>query len=448
MSKTPKGTRDFLPAQMVLRDAIFSKITTIFKRHGAVTIDTPVFELKETLLGKYGEDTKLIYDLADQGGEILALRYDLTVPFSRFIEMHGFTNIKRYHIGKSYRRDNPSINKGRMREFYQCDFDIAGEYGSMIPDSLALKILVNCLDDLSFGKFKVKVNHRKILDGIFEVCGVPLEKIRTISAAVDKLDKTPWIDVKQEMIQKGLNSEAADLIHRYVSLVGSSEICEVLAKIPELAASPRAMEGVQEMRQLFKYLDIYGVSDKMSFDLSLARGLDYYTGVIFEAIYEADSEETSGVGSIGAGGRYDNLVGMNSATGKQIPCVGCSIGVERVFAILEAKQRNGLMSKQRTTATQVYLIGLGNGQLKDRMKAASLLWSAGIAADFTYKEKPHRDTQFKLVADEGIPVTVVFNDNKFCTGFVELVDNVSGVKKNVDVNTIVDEVKKVLGSTD
>ncbi|KAJ3295078.1 hypothetical protein HDU79_009914 [Rhizoclosmatium sp. JEL0117] len=335
-----------------------------------------------------------------------------------------------------------------MREFYQCDFDIAGEYGSMIPDSLALKILVNCLDDLSFGKFKVKVNHRKILDGIFEVCGVPLEKIRTISAAVDKLDKTPWIDVKQEMIQKGLNSEAADLIHRYVSLVGSSEICEVLAKIPELAASPRAMEGVQEMRQLFKYLDIYGVSDKMSFDLSLARGLDYYTGVIFEAIYEADSEETSGVGSIGAGGRYDNLVGMNSATGKQIPCVGCSIGVERVFAILEAKQRNGLMSKQRTTATQVYLIGLGNGQLKDRMKAASLLWSAGIAADFTYKEKPHRDTQFKLVADEGIPVTVVFNDNKFRTGFVELVDNVSGVKKNVDVNTIVDEVKKVLGSTD
>jgi histidyl-tRNA synthetase len=134
--KTPKGTKDFLPTEMKLRNHIFDNITKIFKLHGAVTIDTPVFELRDILTGKYGEDSKLIYDLSDQGGELCSLRYDLTVPFARFLAQNGIKNIKRYHIGKVYRRDNPSITQGRMREFFQCDFDISGEYDVMIPDSL------------------------------------------------------------------------------------------------------------------------------------------------------------------------------------------------------------------------------------------------------------------------------------------------------------------------
>lgn len=149
-----------------------------------------VFELREVLTGKYGEDSKLIYDLADQGGELCSLRYDLTVPFARWLAMNPHVqHIKRYHISKVYRRDQPAMSKGRMREFYQCDFDIAGAYDSMLPDAEVLRIAMEILDSLDVGKYTIKINHRKILDGLFAVCGVPADKIRQISSAVDKLDK-------------------------------------------------------------------------------------------------------------------------------------------------------------------------------------------------------------------------------------------------------------------
>ena len=159
--KIAKGARDFLPAAMVIREEAFSTIKRIFKRHGAVEIDTPVFELKETLTGKYGEDSKLIYDLADQGGELLALRYDLTVPFARFLALNSVGNIKRYHIAKVYRRDNPVMSKGRFREFYQCDFDIAGLYPPMIADAEVLTVASEILSELKIGDFMIKLNHRR-----------------------------------------------------------------------------------------------------------------------------------------------------------------------------------------------------------------------------------------------------------------------------------------------
>lgn len=169
-----------------------------------LTRTRPVFELKETLTGKYGEDSKLIYDLADQGGEICSLRYDLTVPFARHCAQKAIQNIKRYHIAKVYRRDQPAMTKGRMREFYQCDFDIAGQYDSMLPDAEILRIVKEVFEELPEwkGKFTIKINHRKILDGIFQICGVPADKIRTISSAVDKLDKvsdagTVWYGMRR-----------------------------------------------------------------------------------------------------------------------------------------------------------------------------------------------------------------------------------------------------------
>ncbi|KAJ3232962.1 hypothetical protein HDU81_002582 [Chytriomyces hyalinus] len=448
--KTPKGTRDFLPEEMAIRERMFSTITQVFKRHGAVTIDTPVFELKDILTGKYGEDSKLIYDLKDQGGELASLRYDLTVPFARFLATHGISNIKRYHIAKVYRRDNPSVNKGRMREFFQCDFDIAGEYGPMIPDAEIIKTVIEVLEAVEIGEFKVKINHRKILDGMFEVCGVPADKFRSISSAVDKLDKSPWAEVKKEMVhEKGLAEEVADRIEQYVKLSGGVEICDKLDADAAFSGSERAKAGVADMRLLFKYLDLFGVSQKMSFDLSLARGLDYYTGVIYEAVFESTSEETSGVGSIAAGGRYDELVGMFSPSGKKIPCVGVSVGVERVFAILLAKMRaaKATAKKPRTTATQVYLVGLGNGHLESRMKVARCLWEAGVAAEFTFKEKPRRDAQFKVIADEGIPVSVVFDDAKFGVGKVQVEENGGDKGKHVVSEAdVVATVLKCLGS--
>ena len=215
--KIPKGTRDFGPDQMRVREEVFGAIRKVFKRHGGVEIDTPVFELKEVLMGKYGEDSKLIYDLADQGGELLSLRYDLTVPFARFLAMNSVGNIKRFHIAKVYRRDNPQLARGRYREFYQCDFDIAGTYTLMVPDAEVITVAAEILSELNVGSFRIKLNHRKILDAIFEICGVPKEKFRPICSAVDKLDKSPWNEVKNEMVQeKGLSPEVADRIGEFV----------------------------------------------------------------------------------------------------------------------------------------------------------------------------------------------------------------------------------------
>ncbi|XVF56415.1 hypothetical protein PTKIN_Ptkin06aG0118900 [Pterospermum kingtungense] len=226
--KTPKGTRDFAREQMAIRKKAFSIITKVFERHCATALDTPAFELKETLTGKYGEDSKLIYDLADQGGELCSLRYDLTVPFSRYVAMNGLTSFKRYHIDKVWRRDNPS--KGRYREFYQCDFDIAGQYEKMGPDFEVVRILSEVLNALNIGDYEIKLNHRKLLDGVLEICGVPPAKFRTICSSIDKLDKQSFEQVKKEMVEeKGLSVETADKIGTFVKIRGPP--LELLSKI-------------------------------------------------------------------------------------------------------------------------------------------------------------------------------------------------------------------------
>uniref|UniRef100_A0A8C0YKZ7 histidine--tRNA ligase n=1 Tax=Cyprinus carpio carpio TaxID=630221 RepID=A0A8C0YKZ7_CYPCA len=263
--KTAKGTRDYNPKQMAIREKVFSIIISCFKRHGAETIDTPVFELKETLTGKYGEDSKLIYDLKDQGGELLSLRYDLTVPFARYLALNKITNIKRYHIAKVYRRDNPAMTRGRYREFYQCDFDIAGQYDAMIPDAECLKIVYEILNELDLGDFRIKVNDRRILDGMFAVCGVPDEKFRTICSTVDKLDKMAWEDVKKEMVnEKGLSEDVADRIGEYVSMQGGQDLAERLLQDPKLSQNKQAFAGLTDMKLLFSYLELFQVTDKTS----------------------------------------------------------------------------------------------------------------------------------------------------------------------------------------
>jgi histidyl-tRNA synthetase len=334
--KIPKGARDFTPDQMRIREQAFAAIRRVFKRHGGVEIDTPVFELKEVLTGKYGEDSKLIYDLADQGGELLSLRYDLTVPFARFLAMNSVGNIKRFHIAKVYRRDQPQLARGRYREFYQCDFDVAGTYSVMVPDAEVITVAVEILRELPVGNFMIKLNHRKLLDAIFEICGVPPEKFRPICSAVDKLDKAPWADVKTEMVsEKGLAEDVADRIGEFVLNSGEPKV--LWAQLTErgiFGEHVGANSAMKDLAILFDYLDAMGSLANISFDLSLARGLDYYTGVIYEAVL---IDGTSQVGSIAAGGRYDNLVGMFSASGTQTPCVGISIGIERVFTIMERK---------------------------------------------------------------------------------------------------------------
>ena len=415
--KVPKGTKDWAGPDVILRDKIFETITTVFKRHGAMTLDTPVFELRNILAGKYGEDSKLIYDLQDQGGELCSLRYDLTVPFARWLAMNtDVKNVKRYHIAKVYRRDQPAMTKGRMREFYQCDFDIAGaNYDAMLPDAEVLRIVAEVFEGLGWNnQFTIKLNHRKILDGIFQVCGVPDDKIRTISSAVDKLDKLPWSDVRKEMVEeKGLQEEVADKIEGYVTLKGGRDLLDKLKTDTALTDNASAKSGLGDMELLFNYLDAFNVLEKISFDMSLARGLDYYTGVIYEVVTEgsaptaapeggdtaeklqraskkekkADADEdrsndpTVGVGSVAAGGRYDNLVGVFSPKA-QIPCVGISFGVDRIFSITKARMEKDKKTQGRNNEVDVYVMAFGgkgfDGMLKERLSICSALWDAGI----------------------------------------------------------------------
>lgn len=410
----------------------------------------PVFELKEILSGKYGEDSKLIYDLADQGGELCSLRYDLTVPFARWLAMNtSIQSIKRYHIAKVYRRDQPAMTKGRMREFYQCDFDIAGVHDPMLPDAEILRIACEIFNDLGWnGNFTIKINHRKILDGIFSVCGVPQDKLRTISSAVDKLDKSPWDEVRREMTQdKGLDEDVADRIGKYVVRKGGRDLLNELQADATLTANDSAKLGLENMALLFNYLESFDILKHISFDMSLARGLDYYTGVIYEVITEgsagkkqqtkanqgdrkpknADDDRSNdpsvGVGSIAAGGRYDELVGMFS--GKQnVPCVGISFGVERIFSITKSRMEAEGNKPVRTNEVDVYVMAFGgkgfDGLLPQRMDVAKRLWDVGIKAEFSWKVKPKLPQQFKAAETNGVPFAIILGEEELKAGQCKL----------------------------
>ncbi|GKV02415.1 hypothetical protein SLEP1_g14852 [Rubroshorea leprosula] len=437
MPKTPKGTRDFAKEQMVIRKKAFSTITNIFERHCATALDTPAFELRETLMGKYGEDSKLVYDLADQGGELCCLRYDLTVPFARYVAMNGLTSFKRYHIDKVWRRDNPS--KGRYREFYQCDFDIAGQFEKMGPDFEVVRALIEVLDALNIGDYEIKLNHRKLLDGVLEICGVPPEKFRTICSSIDKLDKQSFEQVKKEMVeQKGLSVETADKIGTFVKIRGPP--LELLSKLMkeegneanELLKHEASKEALSDLMILFEALEKSRCINKVVFDLSLARGLDYYTGVIFEAVFKGGVQ----VGSIGAGGRYDNLIGIFG--NKQVPAVGMSLGIERVLTIMEEKVQKDKNQTFQLSETQV-LVGVLENQLGIAAELVSELWDANIKAEFKIHKKV-----MKLIdhaSSLNIPWMVLVGERELNEGIVKLKNIANKDEEVIPRGKIVEELQ-------
>ncbi|XP_008777840.2 histidine--tRNA ligase, cytoplasmic [Phoenix dactylifera] len=435
LPKIPKGTRDFGKEQMAIRERAFSIITSVFKMHGAVALDTPVFELRETLMGKYGEDSKLIYDLADQGGELCSLRYDLTVPFARYLAMNNISALKRYQIAKVYRRDNPS--KGRYREFYQCDFDIAGHYEPMEPDFEVIRVLTELLDQLDIGTYEIKLNHRKLLDGMLEICGVSSEKFRTVCSSIDKLDKQSFEQIKKELVEeKGLALETAEKIGTFVKKRGPP--LEILSELKkdgsQFLENSGAVLALNELEILFKALEKSKCLEQVAFDLSLARGLDYYTGVIYEAVFKGATQ----VGSIAAGGRYDNLVGMFS--GKQVPAVGVSLGIERVFTIMEQleRDRNQVI---RATETQVLVAILG----KDLILAADLvseLWNAKIKAEFGLTKRVMN--HINRAKQSGIPWLVIVGESELNKGVVKLKNIEANQEEEIPREKIVEELQRRL----
>jgi histidyl-tRNA synthetase len=297
------------------------------------------------------------------------------------------------------------------------------------------------LDGLNIGNYKVKLNHRKLLDALMDVCGVPAEKFRPICSAIDKLDKEPWSKVRDEMVnQKGLDGAVADRIGTYVTMEPGRpmDLLTILRADSNFGEHKQAQEAFDELELMFKYMDAMNCIHRVSFDLSLARGLDYYTGVIYEAMLT----DTDQVGSIAAGGRYDNLVGMFSS--KPVPAVGVSIGIERIFAILEGLERK--RGKIRATSTQVLVASVGKELLPARMAVCAELWANGVKAEFLYDLNPKPKKQMDFALDNGIPLILWLGEDEMAKGIVKIKDMIKREEVEVPRENMLQEVQRLIAS--
>ena len=415
----PQGTRDFNAATVQKRNYIFQTIRRVFELYGFQPLETPAMENLDTLMGKYGEEgDKLIFKILNNGldnpakqeqivadfNKILegknnkgiterALRYDLTIPFARFVAMNfGQLTMpyKRYQIQPVWRADRPQ--KGRFREFYQCDADVVGS-DSLINEVDLLAIYVTAFEKLNL-PVEIKINNRKILLGLAQVCGGE-EKLIDLTIAIDKLDKIGWEKVQAELSTKGFNDQQQSVIHTYLNIAGTNQ--EKLAKLAELlAGNEHANKGIEELNFVLNYHQATGMASFIEADFTLARGLNYYTGIIFEV--KANDAQ---MGSIGGGGRYDDLTGLfgvNNVLG-----VGISFGVDRIFDVLEEKQ---LFPATIDAGTQVLFFNLGEQEAAAAYLQMMQLRNKKIACEI-YPEKSKFDKQFKYAEKKNIPHIVI-----------------------------------------
>lgn len=430
--RTPKGTHDYGPRECYLLNRFLRAVTEVFETHGAACIDTPTFELRELLCNKYGDDAKLIFDLADQGGDICSLRYDLTVSFARFLARHRVQRLKRFQIGKVFRRDQPSVSKGRLREFVQCDLDIAGAYMDMVADAEAICIMAECLDRVGH-RYRIRISSRMVLNAVMECCGVGRDSFAAVCSAIDKMDKLPWVDVAAELRTKGLGDGQIAALERYVCVSGGSEVLDGL-RSGELYLCSDGKKGIDDLALLFKYLGIYGVDDRVVVDLSLARGLDYYTGVIFEAALV----DFGDIGSVAGGGRYDNLVStvLGKKSGWSVPCVGFSLGVTRILSVLLREEG------QRATETEVFVGSSGGLLLEERMGVLSRLWRAGVAAETFCTRKYSFASLMEHVRRTGIPFFLLVGEREIAENSFRLMHGEDRAQQmHGDLDTIVSFIK-------
>ena len=413
----PKGTRDFSPADVAKRNYIFSKIKHHFELFGYQPIETPSFENSETLMGKYGEEgDRLIFKILNSGdfldkiskeelieldakkmtGKISekALRYDLTVPFARYVVQHQNEiefPFKRYQIQPVWRADRPQ--KGRFREFYQCDADVVGS-NSLLQEVELIQLYDAVFTELGLEGVTIKMNNRKILSGIAEVIGAK-DKLIDFTVALDKLDKIGEDGVKKEMLEKGISNEAIVKIQPLFQFSGT--MTEKLTRLSQLlATSEEGLKGVAELQFIYDAIAQLGLKKSiLELDVTLARGLNYYTGGIFEV-----SAPGVAMGSIGGGGRYDDLTGIFGL--KNMSGVGISFGLDRIFLVLEELQ---LFPDTVTTATQVLFLNTSEEQLLPTLKAIQLLRQANIKVEL-YPDITKLDKQFKHAERRGIPFVV------------------------------------------
>ncbi len=429
----PKGTRDFGPSEMMGRNYIFSTVKDVFRKYGYPCIETPSMENLGTLLGKYGDEgDKLLFRIQNSGEKAAlapekGLRYDLTVPFARFVVQHqneiSFP-FKRYQIQPVWRADRPQ--KGRYREFYQCDVDVIGS------KSLLNELeLVQIVDEV-FGRLGVrvclKINNRKILSGLAEVSGQP-DKLVDMTVAIDKIDKVGLDAVKEELFEKGLTEKAVATIEPVLTLSGTTE--EKIARMRTLlAGSETGMKGLEETETLFGLIAAARIRQEVELDLSLARGLNYYTGAIFEV-----KALDWAIGSICGGGRYDDLTGIFGLPG--MSGVGISFGADRIYDVLQGLD---LFPEGSAASTSVLFTNMGEREAAYAVSVASALRAEGIACE-VYPDNTKLKKQFEYADRKGIPWLAIVGDQEVSSGTVTLKNLASGEQQTLPKEKAVTVVK-------
>jgi histidyl-tRNA synthetase len=430
-----KGFRDFLPATMILRQQIIATLRGIFERHGFAPLDTPALEYLETLTGKYGEDERLLYRFQDLGGRDVGLRYDLTVPLARVMGLYQHQiafPFKRYHIGPVWRGEKPQ--HGRYREFYQCDVDIVGS-ASPVADVEILATILDAMDTLGFTGYRVLMNNRKLLQAMARYAGVPAEGTGAMIRALDKLAKIGRGGVHGEMVRAGLPADAADRALDLATTAGEDNGAILDRVETRLAGDAEGVEAVRELRRILDLLPAAsGSADRVVVDLSLARGLDYYTGPVFEATVDEPK-----IGSLGGGGRYDGLVGMFS--GRDLPTVGMSLGLERLIDVMTELR----MVEASGSVSQVFVVVFNQDVLTAALELARAVREAGIPAEINLEPGDKVGKQLKYAAGAGIPLALIAGPDEVAQGVVQVKDLRRGEQQTVLHADLVPTLRRLLG---
>lgn len=438
----PKGTRDFGPEVVRKRDYILRTIRTVFEKYGFQPLETPAMENLSTLTGKYGEEgDKLMFRVLNNGDIYTkasrardtkslaaavsekALRYDLTIPFARYVVMHrneiAFP-FKRYQIQPVWRADRPQ--KGRYREFFQCDADVVGSE-SLLNEMELLAIYDTVFHQLSMSGYALHVNNRKLLAGLAEGLGKP-DQLTDITVAIDKLDKIGPEGVEKELLQRGLSSDDIVFIQKYLSVSGSNE--EKLSQLRSLLeGSPVARQGMDELQAVLQH-DYYTFQEAPVLNPTLARGLNYYTGTILEAKAPAAVK----IGSIGGGGRYDDLTGLFGMAG--LSGVGISFGVDRIYDVLEELR---LFPEMTAQSTRVLFLQRDRESLPQIFQLMAQLRENGVATE-VYPDAVKFDKQMKYANKRGIPYVAIIGENERRAGQVSLKNMRTGEQQQVPAETL------------
>lgn len=438
-----RGMRDFLPADVRRREYVIGVIKEVYERYGFEPLETPAVENIETLMGKYGEEgNQLIFKILKRGvhektGEAdLALRYDLTVPLARVVAQHKNELpkfFKRYQIQPVWRADRPA--RGRFREFYQCDVDVLGSR-SMIVEAELCAAASEALVKLGFNDFTIRVNHRQALTGVLDAAGVASDKHVEAFVAIDKLDKIGREGLMKEFSSRGISADTATTLLSFFESVTSLDDSAVLGRLLEFVGNHEAgAGGGDELRQILEFALASGIGAKIRIDPSLARGLSYYTGAIIEINVE-------GIGSLGGGGRYDNLVGMFS--GQDVPACGFSLGLERIIVVMT--ERNMFPAELAKSPADVMVTIWNEESIGESLALANELRHAGLRVD-VYPEADKIGKQFKYASSRDIPFVIVMGADEKAHGEVALKDLRTGEQRSIARSEFVMVVREALSKT-